>query len=252
MRRRTHASRSEPGRGGSTMDAADACPRLRCPPAGERPGRALPALPAPARPRGRPARRGRRESGGRRPARPPAGRAAVVPALGHPRRPWTRRSGRSPASCSATARPTAARPGPARSEEMPDLGGRRRRATSSSARSPAAAWAPSSRAATSTSAATWPSRCSCEEHRDSPEMVRRFVEEAQIGGQLQHPGIVPVYELGRLPRRPAVHRDEAGPGPHPGRAAGRPRRTPADGPAAVPRRSSSRSARRWPTPTRGA
>jgi hypothetical protein len=24
-------------------------------------------------------------------------------------------------------------------------------------------------------------------------MVRRFVEEAQIGGQLQHPGIIPVY-----------------------------------------------------------
>ena len=28
--------------------------------------------------------------------------------------------------------------------------------------------------------------------------VKRFVEEAQIGGQLQHPGIVPVYELGML------------------------------------------------------
>ncbi|MBL8899299.1 MAG: serine/threonine protein kinase [Planctomycetes bacterium] len=27
-------------------------------------------------------------------------------------------------------------------------------------------------------------------------LVQRFVEEAQIGGQLQHPGIVPVYELG--------------------------------------------------------
>jgi tetratricopeptide (TPR) repeat protein len=38
-----------------------------------------------------------------------------------------------------------------------------------------------------------------ERHLDSPEMIRRFVEEAQIGGQLQHPGIVPVYELGRLP-----------------------------------------------------
>ena len=35
-------------------------------------------------------------------------------------------------------------------------------------------------------------------HRDKPEYVRRFVEEAQIGGQLQHPGIVPIYELGRL------------------------------------------------------
>jgi serine/threonine protein kinase len=37
-----------------------------------------------------------------------------------------------------------------------------------------------------------------EKHRDNPEMIRRFIEEAQIGGQLQHPGIVPVYELGRL------------------------------------------------------
>ncbi|HKI19007.1 MAG TPA: protein kinase [Isosphaeraceae bacterium] len=37
-----------------------------------------------------------------------------------------------------------------------------------------------------------------EEHRDHPEMIRRFVEEAQIGGQLQHPGIVPVHEIGRF------------------------------------------------------
>ncbi len=29
-----------------------------------------------------------------------------------------------------------------------------------------------------------------------PQLVQRFVEEAQIGGQLQHPGVVPVYELG--------------------------------------------------------
>jgi serine/threonine protein kinase len=35
-----------------------------------------------------------------------------------------------------------------------------------------------------------------EKHRDNPGLLRRFVEEAQIGGQLQHPGIVPVYELG--------------------------------------------------------
>jgi serine/threonine-protein kinase len=40
-------------------------------------------------------------------------------------------------------------------------------------------------------------------HRDRPDMARRFIEEAQIGGQLQHPGIVPVYELGAFPdRRP--------------------------------------------------
>jgi serine/threonine-protein kinase len=31
-----------------------------------------------------------------------------------------------------------------------------------------------------------------------PEIVQRFVEEAQIGGQLQHPGVVPVYELGLM------------------------------------------------------
>ncbi len=33
---------------------------------------------------------------------------------------------------------------------------------------------------------------------DRLEVVQRFVEEAQIGGQLQHPGIVPVYELGTM------------------------------------------------------
>jgi hypothetical protein len=31
-----------------------------------------------------------------------------------------------------------------------------------------------------------------------PEVVQRFVEEAQIGAQLQHPGVVPVYELGLM------------------------------------------------------
>jgi len=36
------------------------------------------------------------------------------------------------------------------------------------------------------------------EHASSSDMVRRFIEEAQIGGQLQHPGIVPVYELGLM------------------------------------------------------
>lgn len=34
--------------------------------------------------------------------------------------------------------------------------------------------------------------------RHRPDLVHRFVEEAQICGQLQHPGIVPVYELGML------------------------------------------------------
>jgi serine/threonine-protein kinase len=35
-----------------------------------------------------------------------------------------------------------------------------------------------------------------QELAKNPAVVSRFVEEAQIGGQLQHPGIVPVYELG--------------------------------------------------------
>src|SRR5579864_2166783 len=29
-----------------------------------------------------------------------------------------------------------------------------------------------------------------------PDVAQRFREEAQVGGQLQHPGVVPVYELG--------------------------------------------------------
>ncbi len=41
-----------------------------------------------------------------------------------------------------------------------------------------------------------------EKHQGRTEVVRRFVEEAQIGGQLQHPGMVPVYELGQFNGRP--------------------------------------------------
>jgi serine/threonine-protein kinase len=37
------------------------------------------------------------------------------------------------------------------------------------------------------------------EHRDNPDLIRRFLEEAQVGGQLQHPGVVAVHGLGRLP-----------------------------------------------------
>src|SRR5262249_24224105 len=35
-----------------------------------------------------------------------------------------------------------------------------------------------------------------EEHEISRAVIRRFVTEARIAGRLQHPGIVPVYELG--------------------------------------------------------
>ncbi len=37
-----------------------------------------------------------------------------------------------------------------------------------------------------------------KKHRQRPEAIQRFVEEAQIGGQLQHPAIAPVYELGQF------------------------------------------------------
>lgn len=37
-----------------------------------------------------------------------------------------------------------------------------------------------------------------DSHKDNPDVIQRFIEEAQIGGQLQHPGIAPVYELGQF------------------------------------------------------
>ena len=36
------------------------------------------------------------------------------------------------------------------------------------------------------------------EHHHDPEARRRFLEEAQVGSQLQHPGVVPVHGLGRF------------------------------------------------------
>ncbi len=86
-----------------------------------------------------------------------------------------------------------------------------------------------------------------DRHRDRPDLVGRFVEEAQICGQLQHPGVVPVYELGTLAdRRPffamklvkgrTLAELLAGRGADAGAGRGS-------------CRSSRRSARRWPTPT---
>jgi serine/threonine protein kinase len=37
-----------------------------------------------------------------------------------------------------------------------------------------------------------------QEAENNLDIVRRFLLEAHIGGQLQHPGIAPVYEIGRL------------------------------------------------------
>jgi serine/threonine protein kinase len=41
-----------------------------------------------------------------------------------------------------------------------------------------------------------------EKYANRPDVARRFIEEAQIGGQLQHPGVVPVYDIGRFGDRP--------------------------------------------------
>jgi serine/threonine-protein kinase len=36
-----------------------------------------------------------------------------------------------------------------------------------------------------------------ETHAGRTELVQRFVEEAQIAGQLQHPGVAPIYDMGK-------------------------------------------------------
>ncbi len=41
-----------------------------------------------------------------------------------------------------------------------------------------------------------------DKHAHRPDVARRFLEEAQVGAQLQHPGVVPVYDVGRFGGRP--------------------------------------------------
>src|SRR5271157_2350131 len=41
-----------------------------------------------------------------------------------------------------------------------------------------------------------------EKHADRPEVAQRFIKEARIGGQLQHPGVVPIYDIGHFGDRP--------------------------------------------------
>ena len=86
------------------------------------------------------------------------------------------------------------------SDAMPPLS-RPATATSFRVRSLAAAWAPCCAAAIRIWAATWRSRC-CSRSTD-PRLVAAFLEEAQIGGQLQHPGVVPVYDIGRFGDAPS-------------------------------------------------
>ena len=71
--------------------------------------------------------------------------------------------------------------------------------TSSSARLRGAAWGQSSRARDTDLGRDLAVKVLLDQHRERPEFIRRFIEEAQIGGQLQHPGIVPVHELGVFP-----------------------------------------------------
>ena len=87
-----------------------------------------------------------------------------------------------------------------------------------------------------------------EDLRDNGDLVRRFVEEAQIGGQLQHPGVVPIYELGTFADRRPYLQHEAGEGAN----AGRPARGPIGAgrrPAPLPVDLRGHLRRRWPTPT---
>ena len=62
---------------------------------------------------------------------------------------------------------------------------------------PKGGWARSGSPTTPTSIATWPSRRSRPPRPRAANPAHRFLKEAQITGQLEHPNIVPVYELAR-------------------------------------------------------
>ena len=72
-----------------------------------------------------------------------------------------------------------------------------------------------------------------ESHQGNPEVVRRFIEEAQIGGQLAASRDRAGLRAGDVPRPPPLFRHEAGQGADPGFLAPRADRSGA-GPAAVP------------------
>ena len=111
----------------------------------------------------------------------------------------------------------------------------------------AGAWGSSSRVAIPTWDATWRSRCCSNRTGTSPSWCVGSWKRPRSAASSSTRGRAGL-RAGHLRRPPPVLHDEAGQGPDPGRAA----RTPGHGdrrPAAVPGRSSSRSARRWPTLT---
>ena len=75
---------------------------------------------------------------------------------------------------------------------------RGRAACSFSVKSPAVEWGPYSKGRDPDLGRDLAVKVLLDTHRDNPDLVLRFVEEAQIAGQLQHPGVVPVYELGQF------------------------------------------------------
>ena len=89
-----------------------------------------------------------------------------------------------------------------------------------------------------------------KEYGTNERFVQRFVEEAQIGAQLQHPGVVPVYDLGLAEGRPFFTMKLVK-GPAPCRRTWTSGRTRARS-GGTSCASSSRCARPWPTPTRAA
>ena len=82
-----------------------------------------------------------------------------------------------------------------------------------------------------------------EEHAENPDVLQRFVEEAQIGGPAPAPGDRAGLRAGRSRGPAPVLHDEADQGPH-ARGAARRARRPRARTGAASSRSSSRSARR--------
>ena len=186
--------------------------------AGERPGRALPALPAPERPRGRPDHGAARRGG--RPRRNPLLQPASDPPIRRPLGP--RRDGRARPPPAAPRRPGGrgearaallrgnARVGgrrgalPAPRRDRPRGHGRRAQGTRRGPRARRGRQGPPGEAP--------------RQPRDGPPVRRGGPDRRPAPASGDRPGL----RAGPAPRRAALHRHEAGQGPHPGRAPGGP------------------------------